>query len=122
MGQTNMLDPDMTSSPASLIFPILGRNWDTRLEGSQSGTFKITSAEKEQRTKIKNSSTHQRDTKGARMFPFHINGNLYKLLFREAFRMERKLLKHSASLPLQGLMLHITESIPQSTHALLLDK
>ena len=33
---------------------------------------------------------------------------------REAFTMEKKLLKHSASLPLEGPMLHIIKSIPQS--------
>lgn len=78
VGQANMLDPDMTSSAASRIFPILGRNRGHRLEGSQSGTFKITSTEKKLRTKNKNSPTHQQDRKGARMFPFHMN-KIYKL-------------------------------------------
>lgn len=49
VAQANMLDPDMTRSAASRIFPFLflGEIGDTRLEGSQSGTFKITSTEKE---------------------------------------------------------------------------
>lgn len=64
-----------------VFFLFLGEIGDATLEGSQSGTFKITSTEKEWRTKIKNSPTHQQDTKGAWMFPFYINKNLYKLCF-----------------------------------------
>ena len=32
-GQANRLDPDMTSSAASHIFPILGRNWGHQARG-----------------------------------------------------------------------------------------
>ena len=51
VGQANTLNPDMTSSAASHIFPILGRNRGHGLEGSQSGTFRITSPEKRAKNK-----------------------------------------------------------------------
>lgn len=49
------------------------------------------------------------------MFPFHINKKVIQTVpFREAFRVERKLLKRRVSSPLEVLTLHITESRPQS--------
>lgn len=82
-----------------VFFLFLGEIRDARLEGSQSGTFKITSTEKERRTKIKNSPAHQQDSKGARMFPFNMNKNLQTMAFREALRMLRKFLKHILAPP-----------------------
>lgn len=53
VGQANMLDPDMTSLLPPVFFLFLGEIGDTRLEGSQSGTFKITSTEKSKEQKLK---------------------------------------------------------------------
>lgn len=88
VGQANVLDPDMANSAASRIFPILGRNWGHQARGQSVWHLKITSPEKERRTKIKNSPTHQQDRKGARMFPFRINKNLQTMPLRETFTVE----------------------------------